>query len=278
MTFQNIQDRVFFLTGTSSSDWSLVNFNNAVSRALERVVTLINRSDSRWEYDDTGYLDLNVATLTITSGQQQYSLATSHLSIDRIEIKDSGGNWRRIRQTDQQVLKRGFSGDGISGQLSSVSDPALALGETTPSTGRSGAYLSATGVPLEYDLMGLRLYLFPVPNYTQAKSIKIYFTRGPILFAYTLLGTSATGGFVDSAGAAISGNAGSISSEPGFVSLFHDLISLWPSYDYCLKVGKQNTNQIFAEIVRKEQELVESYGGRNRDVISRLSTSRESNR
>jgi len=272
MTFQQVQDRVFFLTGTSSSNWSLVDFNNALNRAIERVVSLINRNDARWEFDDSNYTDLPLATLTITSGQQQYSLATSHLSVNRIEVKDSGGNWKRLIQIDQQTLKRGGVMGSASGRLAGMTgaDMAIALGETTPSTGRGGAYQATQGIPTEYDLMGIRLFLFPVPNYTQEKSIRIYFTRSPLLFLFTTLGTTAVGAFTDA--------TGSVSSNLGFNSLFHDLVSLWASYDYGLKVGKQNTNQIFAEIVRKEQELVEFYAGRNRDVINRLIPNQESNK
>jgi hypothetical protein len=266
LTFADVKNRVFFLTGTDANSFTNTNLTLSVGRALERVVSLINRNDSRWEWDDSNYTDLPFATLPITSGQQQYTLATSHQTINRIEIKNSAGNWARIIQIDQQALKKAVNLVPASGRFGGISgaETALALGETTPSTGRSGAYQATAGTPTEYDLIGIRFFLFPVPNYTQAKSIRIYFTRNPLLFDYAL------GTFTDA--------TGSTSSEPGFNSLFHDLIPLWASYDYGLKVGKQNTNQIFAEIVRKEQELVQFYGMRNRDFISRLSPSADSNR
>src|SRR3990167_9165914 len=100
MTFQDILNRVYFLTGTSDSSYGFADVTLSVSRALERVVSLINRSDSRWQWDDSNYTDLPSATLTITSGQQQYSLATTHLSIDRIEVKDSSGSWRKLKPID----------------------------------------------------------------------------------------------------------------------------------------------------------------------------------
>lgn len=273
MTFQDIANRVYFLTGTSDSSYGFANLTLSVDRAIERVVSLINRSDSRWQWDDSNHSDLPSATLTITSGQQQYSLATTHLSIDRIEVKDSGGNWKRLLPIDHQNLKRGISGDGsVSGQIGSNvgGDVAIALGETTPSTGRTGAYKASTGVPTEYDVIGISFFLFPVPNFTQAASIRVYFTRAPLLFTYTTGGSSAVGTFTDS--------TGSISSSPGFNSLFHDLISLWASYDYGFAFGKKNANQIFLEIQRKEQELVEFYSRRDRDTRGRLSVSLESNK
>src|SRR3990167_7749939 len=266
MKFSEIQSRVFFLTGTTETSYTDTNLTLAVNRAIERVVSLINRNDQKQQYDDSNYTNLPTSTFTITSGQQQYTLASTYLTIDRIEIKDSGGSWKRISQIDQQNLKRGVASVGASGQLSGIQggDVALALGETTPSTGRTGAYKASTGVPTEYDLIGLRLFFFPVPNYTQAASVRVYFTRTPLLFDYS--------------DDKFSDDTGSASSEPGFNSLFHDIVPLWASYDYGFAKGKQNTNQLFGEITRKEQELVNFYGLRNRDDRARLSISLENNK
>jgi len=265
-SFADIQNRVYFLTGTSSSSYSAANLTLAVNRAIERVVSLINRSDSKWQYDDSNYTNLPTATAALTSGQQQYTLASTYLTIDRIEIKNSSGSWKRLIQIDQQNLKRNTFNAGASGQLASVSgsDVAIALGETTPSTGRTGAYKASAGTPTEYELIGLRLFLFPVPNYTQSAGLRIYFTRTPLLFDYS------DNKFSD--------DTGSSASEPGFASLFHDIIPLWASYDYGLAYGKQNTNQIFQEIARKEQELVNFYGLRNRDDRGRITVSQDSNK
>src|SRR3990167_8192142 len=115
MTFADIQSRVYFLTGTNSTSYSATNLTLAVNRAIERVVSLINRSDSKWQYDDSNYTNLPTSTFTITSGQQQYTLASTYLTIDRIEIKDSGGNWKRLSQIDQQNLKRNTFNAGASG-------------------------------------------------------------------------------------------------------------------------------------------------------------------
>jgi hypothetical protein len=251
MTFAELKTRVYFLTGTDVNSYSNANLTLAIGRALERVVSLINRSDSRWQWDDSNYSDLPSATLTITSGQQQYSLATTHLSIDRIEVKDSSGSWRKLAPIDQTLITRDR-------------EQALALGEGTPSTGRTGAYKSGTGIPSEYDVRGINFFLFPTPDFTQSASIHIYFTRVPLLFDYV------TGQFTDS--------TGSTASSPGFNSLFHDLIALWASYDYAFAFGKQNANAIFAEIVRKEDELQKFYGQRNRDERPRITISQDSNK
>lgn len=218
MTYSDIKSLVYFYTKTNSTSLPDATMVILANRALERVVSLINRADSRWEFEDTNQTDLPIATTTITSGQQDYSLATSHLSINRVEIKDTGGKWHLLRPIDRNT----------------VTQEALA------------EYLG-TGTPLEYDKIGSSVFLYPIPNYTQAASLKLYFTRGPIAF-----------------------DSGDTTDEPGFNSLFHKLVPLWASYDYALANGLKNANQIFEEIVRMEDEVQKFYGMRSRDERGRM--------
>ena len=104
--------------------------------------------------------------------------------------------------------------------------------------------------------------MYPIPNFTQASSLFIYFSRPP------LASDGSTGEFLTS----------DTTREPGFAALFHDLVPLWTAYDYVLAKGKQNANLIFAEIIRKENEIAEFYGLRNRDFRSRLVVSSDSNK
>lgn len=218
MTYSEIKSLVYLYTKTNSTSLPDATMVILANRALERVVSLINRADSRWEFDDTNQTDLPIATTTLTSGQQDYSLATSHLSINRVEIKDTGGNWHLLRPIDRNTVTR------------------EALAE----------YLGS-GTPLEYDKIGNSVFLYPIPNYTQAASLKLYFTRGPVAF-----------------------DSDDTTDEPGFNSLFHKLVPLWASYDYALANGLKNANQIFAEIIRMEDEIQKFYGMRSRDERGRM--------
>lgn len=263
MTFGNIQSRTFDLVQTNDTNYTDAALSRAVNEAIRRVGSLILRHDRRWQYDDSNNTDLPVATTTITSAQQDYALATAHLSIDRVELKDSSGRWRRLVPFDQQDIKRNATSPnyGTSGLISGFNqNTALAVGETT----RTGAYQEANGIPKEYDLIGSSVFLYPTPNFTQAASLKVYFTREPKMFDYS------DDKFED--------DTGSAASVPGFNSLFHDLIPLWAAYDYAISVGKQNGNQLMTEIIRKEQELIDSYGQRDRDTRGGFSISRDSNK
>lgn len=230
MQYQDIKTKARFLTSTNSASFTDADIVILANNAVEHIEALINASDSRWEFDDTNQTDIPIATATITSGQQDYSLATSHISIDRVEIKDSTGNWRLLTPIDQHDVR--FQ--------------ALAEGETT----RSGAYYATNGIPLQYDKMASTIYLFPTPNYTQASSLKIYFTRPPVAFV-----------------------VGDTSAQPGFNSLFHDLVSYWIAYEFAMANGKANQNTLFQAIQAKEQNMIEFYGLRSRDERPRMGVS-----
>lgn len=245
MTFADIKTRIYFLTGSDSASFVDADITIGVQRAQERVAELILKADAKWQFDDLNHTDLPIAKGALVSGQQDYSITNSFLTVDRVEIFDANGNKTRVSQIDQQQLKRDRS-------------IALAQGETN----RTGAYKYPNGIPTEYDISGSSIFFYPTPNF--AGSFLVYYTRAPKLFDYT------TGMFTDA--------TGSTTSTPGFNSLFHDLIALWPSYDYGIKAGKQNTDRIFLEIQRKELDLTEFYGNRNRDDRPRLTVSTDSNK
>lgn len=235
MTYAQIQDLVYELTKTNSTSLPVATLNLYTQPAEDRIAQLILSSDAKWQYDDGNRTtDVPIDTMNLVSAQQDYSLAVTYLSLDRVEVKDSSGNWHRLTQIDQQDFKGGNS--------QSLTD-----------------YQKTNGLPAEYDLVGTSVFLYPAPNYSQANSLKFFYTRGPLKFDYT------TSKFTD--------GTGSTSSTPGFNSLFHELISLWASYKYAVANEMTNAPGIFAAIQRMENELVAFYGLRDRDTRSRISAS-----
>lgn len=102
-----------------------------------------------------------------------------------------------------------------------------------------------TGTPVEYDKIGASLILKPKPNYNSTNGLKVHYQRGPELFTSDDLTTG--------------------SAEPGFNSLYHDLIALWPAYEYACANGMQHANQLMDEILRKENQLKLDYAKRDKD-------------
>jgi hypothetical protein len=194
----------------------------SVNNALNRVASLILQADGRWQWDDDNQTDLPIATTTITTSQQDYSIAVTHLKIQRVEIKGNGGTY--FTKLDPI--------DSSDGQF--IINNVL------------------TGPPQYYDIVGDSVFLYPIPNYTQAASLKIYFQRGPAEFTSAEVTTG--------------------TKKPGFNSLYHDLVSLWASYDYAFSNGLENANAIFTEIQRKEDQIVKDYSRRNKDDPSRITS------
>ena len=217
MTITQIHNKAYFLANTNSTDYASADVLISTNNAYERVASLILQSDGRWEWDDSNNTDFAIATTTVTSAQQDYALATTHLKIKRVELQDTNGNWTQLFPLDEANLK------GVS------------LTE----------FMSGGGIPFYYDFVGSSVFLYPTPNYTQAASLKVYFQRGPALYT--------------------SGEVTTGTKEPGFNSLYHDLIAYWVAYDYAVAKGKANAKQLRQEIQLKEQGLQEDYANRNQN-------------
>ncbi len=215
MIIQDIVNKIYFLTKTNSTSYVAADMLIAINNAYERVASLIIKSDGRWQWDDTNQTDLPNATTALVSGQQDYSLATSHLKITRVELKNSSGVWELLDPIDQD--------DKGNQALDTVT----------------------TGTPYQYDKLGNSVFLYPIPNYSQAASLKLYFQRGPDLFTSAQVSTG--------------------TKSPGFNSLYHDLIPLWVSYEYAYANGQTTANNFLAEINRKEDALKKDYSARSRD-------------
>jgi hypothetical protein len=171
MTLSDIQNKIYFYTKTNASSFTNADMLIAINVALNRVSSLILSADERWEFDDTNQTDLPIATTNLVSGQQDYSLAAAHLTIDRLEVlQPNGTTWSLLDPIDQQDLKRG---------------QRTALAQ----------YFPTAGTPIQYDLIGNSFFLYPKPNYSVSAGLKVYFTRGPIEFSSSDLstGTAAPG-------------------------------------------------------------------------------------
>jgi hypothetical protein len=123
-----------------------------MNRWYQKVSIRIWKSAKDWEYDDSNATDLPIATTTLVDGQQDYSLPTTALGINRIEVLDNIGNGVKLKPIDQFDL------------------PNIALEE----------YMKSDGLPRHYDLIGNSVFLYPKPDsgsVTLVSGLKIYLTR-----------------------------------------------------------------------------------------------------
>jgi len=165
MTFTELLNDIYFLTGSSSVTYPIANSTANINRSLNYVVAKIFASDGRWEWDDSNQTDLPIATTALVSGQQDYQLALEHLKIERVEVADE---------------------DGVFHKLAPISEADLFDTSITE-------FMSTDGSPKYYDKRGGYIFLYPAPDYARAASLKVYFQRGPSEFAVS--DTTKTPGF-----------------------------------------------------------------------------------
>lgn len=151
---QGIVQEIDFLVNTDSVKFPIADKTRIINRWYEKTVGKILEADGRWQFDDTNYTDLPIATTNLTSGQQDYSFAVAHLRITRVEIMDTNGAWKWVEPLDQNDVR-----------TCSITE----LGEQE-------------GQPCWYDKLANSVFLYPRPNYTKANGIKAYFQRTASLF------------------------------------------------------------------------------------------------
>jgi len=128
------------------------------NRELERVVGKIRQAQGRWQWDDFNETDFAIATTGLTANIQDYSLDVTHYRIERVEVRDTDGKWRKLTPFDQV----------------DIYDQSLT------------DFLNTAGLPQCYDKVGNSLFLYPKPNYTDATptdgSLKVFYERGTDYF------------------------------------------------------------------------------------------------
>ena len=164
-----VQDVNFHL-GLSTADTSSYPIRDKTRNLNEwyrRANTWIWDAVGTWEYDDSNFTDLPIATGTLVFDRQDYTLPSTAQKIERIEIKDNSGNWRRITAIDKSQVD-------------------VALTE----------YYEDSSMPIFYDLMGNSLFLYPKPGtgfVATTSALKVYFSRG--ISAFSTGDSSTTPGF-----------------------------------------------------------------------------------
>ena len=229
MQIQDIVTKIYGLTKTNNASYPAALMLIDLNIAYSRITSLIFQSDGRWEWDDSNNSDLPVATTSLVANQQDYSLSVGQLFIERVEVLPNGGTY--FYKLFPRDVQDPMWGSDILG-IDTVSKAA----------------------PMLYDVNGTSVFLYPIPNYSQAASLKIYFKRAQVDFSS---GDLSTGTLV-----------------PGFASIFHDLLAYLVAFDYCTANGLDSAPGYWAVIQRKEAALQEHYTQRNLDDSPRLSMRR----
>jgi len=152
-------------TTISGSSDKLKEFTAYANTSLRRIWHNIFMSSGNWIYDDGNQTDLPQATTNIVAAQALYALPSEAVTVQRMEYKDSSGNWSEIYPMTLEEIP-------------------TAVDE----------YMKTDSTPYRYRLVDDTIELFPAPADSVTGGLKIYFERGSVSFVST--DTTEAPGFV----------------------------------------------------------------------------------
>lgn len=209
----------------------------SANRALDGAFSIIIGADGRWQFDDTNQTTMPIATTALVQNQQDYTYDPRFLVITRVELQDQNGNWRRLLPFDQSELPGNIT-----------YDYSFHTAQYLPDNISLTDYLKTPGTPIMYDKLGGSLVLYPMPDYNQAASLKVYFQRVMTYFVPT-----------------------DTIKEPGFAPQFHKYISLCMAWDYAIGHNMVKTTTLRNEILVMEGKIQDFYEYREKDKTHKLS-------
>lgn len=135
---------------------------NSTSYPIEDKIRNVNRwayaahvaqieASNRWQIDDTNLSTLPHLTTTMVDSQEDYTLPSGYLRVERVEVKDSEGDWKQLKPLDHRDIKKGYT-----------------------------EFEETDGLPAYFDLVGNSLILMPAPaanDVTLASGLKVHILR-----------------------------------------------------------------------------------------------------
>lgn len=153
-TKQGLVEMVRRLTNTDTNTYPIADLTADLNTVYSEYVSIMLASDTRWQWDDSNFTTLPIATTDLVSGQRDYKFDDTFLKVLKVLVKDAGGNFYELHQIDAQDTTSNFE--------------AIAMNENnSPNTGQ----------PVWFDLVGDVVRLQTAPNYSSTGGLKVLFQR-----------------------------------------------------------------------------------------------------
>lgn len=115
-----ICQQVRTLTRTDSDQWSNVKIANSCNNYLDTVAGYAIATDKRFQWDDSNHTKLPIGTTNLIANQSDYSFLTDEqnnriLTLTRIDLKDSNGDWTKLEELDETEEKRALDEVVVAG-------------------------------------------------------------------------------------------------------------------------------------------------------------------
>ena len=157
-----IVQQVRTIMRVDSTQWPTYQIVNSCNNWLDTITGYAIGADRRFQWDDSNHTELPIGTTNLTASQSDYSFLTdeqgnSILNLNRIDILDSNGNYRKLEPIDQSQ---------IEGALDEFAIPE--------------------GLPVYYDKIADNIIrLYPTPLVSVTAGLKFYFQRSASYFDAT---------------------------------------------------------------------------------------------
>lgn len=171
MNITQLKADVDFLCGSTSATYPDADKIRNFNIHYQDVARLIWESAAGWQFDDSNATTLPIVKTTMVHGQQDYSLPSTTQRVEEVIVKDSSGNWIKMKPFD-------------------IHDVTIALPE----------FYETPGMPQYYDIVGRSIMLYPTPSSayaTLASGLGVYINREVTEFPVTA-GTGTSPGFASS--------------------------------------------------------------------------------
>lgn len=140
--------------GISGNATLLKQFTRYINTRYRQIRHWIFETQNAWIFDDGNATNLPEATADLVSAQARYALPDEALEIQKVEAKNSAGDWVVL----EPIVLQDFS-QGVD------------------------EFLSTDGTPKYYRLEGETIELFPATNYSSTGGLKLYFNRDIVEFS-----------------------------------------------------------------------------------------------
>jgi hypothetical protein len=135
---------VYFLCGATSASYPTTDLVRNMNIAYDDVARVIWESDGVWSFDDNNNTDRPIAYRSLANASATYTIPTTAIRIEQIEVKDGEGNWTKLKPITYKDIN----------------------------TLSPEEYLTGGGLPYYYLLEGTQITLYPAPatNYVTMSS------------------------------------------------------------------------------------------------------------
>lgn len=143
---QTLYQDALYWSGANTSTYGIDDFTRNANFAMDRVVSLIKKNDTRWKWADNNNTDIDIGVSDIVANQDNYTLEVDFTEISRVRMKGADGVWITLKPIDRRDAD-----DGL---------------------------LSTYGNPEYYDKKGLSIFPLPIPNYSSVDGLEVEFQGG----------------------------------------------------------------------------------------------------